>query len=432
MNTHQSRTVLFLSLVCGSLLVILAAFIRSSDTDVAPSFMKTMYRLTSTFVSDDLLVANIASLHKAAPSGVLEQNAEKRRERAAMNVHVRFITAEGAIIHEWDAAAKDHPEWFANGDSDAVQTVAVASALSTFREKNVPRPLNATVSNVTNRDGVLVATTDGIAKPGYVFDESVAASAIAQALVDGAPALDVIVTKESGKLINATGLDLGDLELLGSGHSNFGGSDNGRKANVRKGLTERMQNVVVEPGATFHFNDVLGPISVNRGWHMALAIFDGWDLRPAPGGGLCQVATTVYRAALLTGLPITMRKNHSLYVHYYEKYGAGLDATIFPGKQDLVFVNDTPDYIVFQSIVDGDEATVNVYGTPDGRSVEMKGPFFKETAIEGMKLGNSAIGWTRTVTDGKGGTREEIITSPYNSIPKSARKIEVSTISSSL
>jgi vancomycin resistance protein YoaR len=61
---------------------------------------------------------------------------------------------------------------------------------------------------------------------------------------------------------------------------------------------------------------------------------------PEFGGGLCQVSSTAFRAAMNGGLPITQRRNHAYAVQYYAPQGT--DATIYPGVVDLKFINDTP------------------------------------------------------------------------------------------
>jgi vancomycin resistance protein YoaR len=155
---------------------------------------------------------------------------------------------------------------------------------------------------------------------------------------------------------------------------------------------------------------------------MALGIFGGEDLRPVLGGGICQVATTVYRAAVHAGLPITKRANHSLFVTYYEKYGVGLDATIYPGEQDFTFFNDSPHYLLLQAYAEGDEAVVNVYGTPDGRSVALDGPFLSSNApdlmIKDRPIKINEIAWKRSVTYTDGRTAEEVLLSRYKAVPK--------------
>ena len=68
---------------------------------------------------------------------------------------------------------------------------------------------------------------------------------------------------------------------------------------------------------------------------------------PEYGGGLCQIGTTVFRAAVNSGLPITERRPHAYRVVYYEP--AGFDATIYDPRPDLRFINDTENYILIQT-----------------------------------------------------------------------------------
>ena len=95
------------------------------------------------------------------------------------------------------------------------------------------------------------------------------------------------------------------------------------------------------------------------------------------GGGVCQVSTTVFRAALDAGLPIVERTAHSYRVSYYEQDSpVGIDATIYRPSVDLKFLNDTPNYILVAS--EFDEANYSliykIYGTNDGREVEITEP----------------------------------------------------------
>ena len=80
----------------------------------------------------------------------------------------------------------------------------------------------------------------------------------------------------------------------------------------------------------------------------------------------------MFRAALAAGLPITMRRNHSYRVGYYEP--AGTDATIYDPWPDLRFINDTADYILIQSKIDGDNLSFEFWGTGDGRMAERTEP----------------------------------------------------------
>ncbi|MDZ4216762.1 MAG: VanW family protein [Candidatus Gracilibacteria bacterium] len=168
---------------------------------------------------------------------------------------------------------------------------------------------------------------------------------------------------------------VGELTLLSQGKSSYKmGNYVDRIFNVKKGLG-LFAGEVIPPGGEFSFNQVLGYIFYEDGWRPALAIFGGGGVREVPGGGLCQVSTTMYRAAINAGLKITERKPHSLDVSYYHEYGYGIDATIFPPENlDLRFINDTPGPIVIHSYTDPDleEAYFEFYGIDDGRIVELE------------------------------------------------------------
>ncbi|MDP7477109.1 MAG: VanW family protein, partial [Candidatus Peribacteraceae bacterium] len=157
---------------------------------------------------------------------------------------------------------------------------------------------------------------------------------------------------------------------------------------------------------------------------MAKVIFNGGDLEFAPGGGICQASTTVYRAIVNAGFPVMERRAHSLYVSYYKKHGVGIDATIYPGSQDLVFLNDSDSPLIIQAYNDGTDATVNIYGSPDGRSVELNGPYFASTApdgylYKGRRIMETEIVWSQQVTYPDGSKKDYQIGSRYKTLPKS-------------
>jgi vancomycin resistance protein YoaR len=244
------------------------------------------------------------------------------------------------------------------------------------------------------------------------------------ALERGEEKITVTLEKVPGQLIDTERSPDRPLVLLSTGRSNFKGSGAGRKSNVRKAINEHQHNIFIPEGSEFSFNDTLGIVSLSRGWQMALTIFEGVNLRPAPGGGVCQASTTVFRAVLNAGLPILEQKSHSLYVTYYEAYGVGLDATIFPGKQDFRFKNDTGGPIIMQAYTEGDEATINLYGYDDNRSVTLSGPYFAGTEgilPDGKKIRANEIVWTRTVQSAAG-TSTDIVASRYQAIPRSLAK----------
>jgi len=161
--------------------------------------------------------------------------------------------------------------------------------------------------------------------------------------------------------------ELGIKELIGTGQSNFAGSPKNRRINIAVGA-QSLNGILIAPDEEFSLMKALGDIDGEHGYKQELVI-KGNRTVPEYGGGLCQIGTTTFRAALNSGLPIIERRNHSYRVVYYEP--AGMDATIYSPAPDLKFLNDTGHYILFTTKVSGDELIFQFYGTKDGRVVKL-------------------------------------------------------------
>lgn len=180
-----------------------------------------------------------------------------------------------------------------------------------------------------------------------------------------------LVVKETDPSIQMGDVnDLGISELIGEGHSNFKGSPNNRRHNITVGANS-LNGILIKPDEEFSLVKTLGKIEASTGYLPELVI-KGNKTVPEYGGGLCQIGTTTFRAALDTGLPITARTNHSYRVSYYEP--AGTDATIYDPNPDLRFINDTGHYILFTTEMKGDDLYFRFYGTKDGRKVTQTTP----------------------------------------------------------
>lgn len=175
--------------------------------------------------------------------------------------------------------------------------------------------------------------------------------------------------------------ELGINELIGEGKSNFHGSTKTRIHNIKTAI-EKFDGMVIKPEEEFSFVDTLGPVDGETGYEEELVIKKGETVKEF-GGGICQVSTTTFRAAIYSGLAITARRNHAYPVHYYDPQG--MDAAIYLPKPDLKFVNNTPGHILVQ--VEMDEKTNDLafkfYGTSDKRKVEVEGPFVTEKNDDG-------------------------------------------------
>lgn len=165
---------------------------------------------------------------------------------------------------------------------------------------------------------------------------------------------------------------MGVQELVGAGDSTFFHSIPNRVYNVAL-TSERVHGTLVLPGEEFSFSQTVGDISSKSGYKTAYVIRNG-RTELGDGGGVCQVSTTVFRAALNAGLPITAWKAHSYRVGYYEQNSKpGFDATIYAPSVDLRFRNDTGHALVVASFVDTKALTLRIelWGTRDGRVSEI-------------------------------------------------------------
>jgi vancomycin resistance protein YoaR len=192
-----------------------------------------------------------------------------------------------------------------------------------------------------------------------------------------APTLNIVINLPVEDVHPAVTTDkansFGIKELIGRGYSEFQGSIPGRIHNVLLAAS-RLNGVLVAPGDTLSFNDAVGDISAATGYQSAYIIKDGHTVL-GDGGGVCQVSSTLFRAALNAGLPIVERHAHAYRVHYYEEGGfkPGMDATVFGPTVDLKIKNDTPSYMLIQTKPDANKLTLTfeIYGTKDGRVSEI-------------------------------------------------------------
>ena len=196
---------------------------------------------------------------------------------------------------------------------------------------------------------------------GRQVDLEASALKITESFLSGQNEISLVIkeiTGESGDNIN-----FNIKELIGTGQSNFSGSPANRRKNIQVGANA-VHGILLEPNEEFSLVKALGDVSEKTGYLPELVI-KGNKTVPEYGGGLCQVATTVFRAALATGLPIIERRNHSYRVSYYEP--AGTDAAVYLPQPDVRFVNDTSNYILIQARIVKNEIFFDFWGTKDGR-----------------------------------------------------------------
>jgi vancomycin resistance protein YoaR len=186
--------------------------------------------------------------------------------------------------------------------------------------------------------------------------------------------------------IDSAHLDrLGITTKISTGSSAFYGSDEPRAANIWVG-TGYLNGTIVRPGEYFSFNDSIGDITAEAGYVEA-PVVDGERIGKDVGGGICQVSTTVFRAAFLGGFPIGEWWPHLYRLPFYEYDGwtPGLDASILQSGPrsdwgDFTFKNSTNGYLLIEAWVQDQSDFVTIYGPDTGWTVNVTDPW------EGRKI----------------------------------------------
>ncbi|BCW98047.1 MAG: hypothetical protein KatS3mg024_0874 [Armatimonadota bacterium] len=124
-----------------------------------------------------------------------------------------------------------------------------------------------------------------------------------------------------------------------------------------------VDGVILKPGAEFSYNRTVGPRAKSLGFRDA-PIFVNGQIEPGTGGGICQISSTLYQAALLAGMQIRQRSHHSMAVRYAPP---GLDATVSYGVLDLKFVNPLKNAVYIKVEAEGGRARATIYGASSDR-----------------------------------------------------------------
>ncbi|KUO74075.1 MAG: hypothetical protein APF77_23080 [Clostridia bacterium BRH_c25] len=163
---------------------------------------------------------------------------------------------------------------------------------------------------------------------------------------------------------------------LGEYSTKFNAADVDRTHNI-KIASSSASHILIKPGEVYSLDRIVGPRLAKHGYKEANVIINN-ELVPGIGGGVCQVSSTLYNAALLSNMKIVERKSHSLPSSYIPM---GRDATISEGYIDLKFQNTTQYPIYIYGEVKGSWVKFSIYGRNDnpGRTVNIKTEVIKKT-----------------------------------------------------
>ena len=177
-------------------------------------------------------------------------------------------------------------------------------------------------------------------------------------------------------------------DVLGAQMTYYSGSTSERVNNIRLAAS-KIDGMILLPGESFSYNESVGQRTQEAGFQYADAYSDG-QVVPELGGGICQVSSTLYSAALYARLKILSRTNHYFKVGYLDY---GMDATVSWGQPDFKFRNDRELPIKLAAYLNEDEnaLVIEIWGTDfDGIRVQL---YHEDEAIYDEQYRDVQIGW---------------------------------------
>ncbi len=181
------------------------------------------------------------------------------------------------------------------------------------------------------------------------------AKALISAEVKDEYVIDLIITKP-----NVTVDQIGTEafpDQLSTFTTRYDASDKDRSTNLRLAC-EKLNGTVIMPGGTFSYNETLGPRTYAAGYKNA-KVYENGQVVDGIGGGICQISSTLYNAALMSDMEIVERRNHQFVTSYV---GAGRDATVVYGSTDFRFKNTRTYPVRIVASAKNGVATVSIFG----------------------------------------------------------------------
>jgi vancomycin resistance protein YoaR len=227
--------------------------------------------------------------------------------------------------------------------------------------KEVNRPPKNARAKMDEKTGALNISEHQV--KGLVLDEATTKKSLLkggiESLADGEEAKIVIVEK----LPKVLDTDLGKIGTRMGEYKSYYGFSSGDRCHNIEHAASKINGTILGPGEEFSYNKVVGPRERGYGWRMGHMYVNGTVI-DSLGGGVCQVSSTLYNAALFADLKITERRCHSSRVTYLP---AGRDATVAWDSQDFKFANNTDGPVYIGARTNGSSVTFRIYGVAKPR-----------------------------------------------------------------
>ncbi|HGH0914238.1 TPA: VanW family protein [Bacillus cereus] len=269
---------------------------------------------------------------------------------------------------------------------------------------------NETLKNPVNAELSIEGTTVNISQSqnGEKIDKGKLTDLTKQAITSGTSDITLPVKLLKPERSTEDIQKMGIKEVIAEYSTPMAGRNGNQSFNVNKSANT-LSGVIVAPDETFSFNGRVGVTDAAHGYKSAAVYSQGKVIQSA-GGGVCQVSSTLYSAALRADLGIVSRSNHSMPVNYLP---LGQDAAVADYGPDLKFKNNTGNHIYIQAFSNGGSITTRIFGTNTGKNVEVSSQVISRT---NDKI--TAVTYKKVTQNGEVISNGQISKSVYKSAPK--------------
>jgi vancomycin resistance protein YoaR len=204
---------------------------------------------------------------------------------------------------------------------------------------------------------------------GVALDVEASVEALALALARGEPRVEAVarVVYPAARVDEGLLVGWSPTTLMGTLKTKYDAKKKDRSHNLAL-ASSLLDGVILMPGQTVSYNEVVGERTLARGFREAPVIVHG-EMLEGVGGGACQVSSTLYAVSLLTGLDIIERSSHSLPSPYIEK---GLDAVVSWPHLDLKLKNSYPFPVAVKARLVENHVVVSLWGSEPPRKVVIR------------------------------------------------------------
>ncbi|MEF2559766.1 MAG: VanW family protein [Eggerthellaceae bacterium] len=329
-------------------------------------------RLNSAYLGDGSALSYVLET-QYLPLQIDEEKARSCADsiNASIAAGVHFVFED----QTWDATRDDIAGWITTNvtrqgndwvlkplfDESAAKNALLTSLRSNIDRNNLELTFNkddqGTITVSSNAVGTVPLVSEALRQMNDSFF-------VTQSRTE-APQITLDSTEIPSSLSFDDARDYGLISEISSFTTQYSSGAEARTNNIHTAADLLNNSIIKANGGSWSFNDTAGEATEDKGYQNAGAIVGG-EYSDAIGGGICQVATTVFNSIYDAGYPITERHNHTLHIESYPK---GRDAAIAYPYMDLVWQNDSSSDVLLVMTYTNSSVTASLWGIDPGYQV---------------------------------------------------------------